>query len=498
VAEAAVTPAKGTSSPLYELLAQQRSRDPQAPAIEFGGEVITRASFDALIDTAQADLQARGQGAGAVVGWLGWNTPQMLACFFACARLGAVFVPLNWRLAAPELLAILRHAGLDLLLNTPEFDELAARLRAEAPMGAAVAAIGDRGRPEPGDLMLVYTSGTTGQPKGAMHTQAGMLANLQAAKAVQGLTAADRVLSLLPLFHVGGLCIQTLPALCCGAVLRLHARFDPGAWLRDVAQWRPTTSLLVPAVMRAILDHPDFAATDLSSLVYLNSGSSIVPVALIEAFHARGVPVAQVYGSTETGPFSIALRPEEALARVGQVGQPAPGVELRLVDEVGREVSPGEVGEVWLKAANLMRGYHRDPANPGFINGWFRSGDLGRQDSDGHMQIVGRAKDMIISGGENIHPAEIENLVLAWPGVAEAVVVGLPDERWGEVPVLVLVPVGAGTAAAAAIDVDGLRQHLACQLARYKQPRRIEVLAELPRTALGKVQKAAVVARLRG
>jgi fatty-acyl-CoA synthase len=483
------------ASPLAELLARQCLSDPEAPAIEFGGEVISRAGFAALIGAELADLQARGLGAGAMVGWLGWNTPQMLACFFACARLGAVFVPLNWRLAAPELLAILRHAGLDVLLNTPEFDELAARLREQAPMGAAIA---DRVRPEPGDLMLVYTSGTTGQPKGAVHTQAGMLANLQAATAVQGLTSADRVLSLLPLFHVGGLCIQTLPALCCGAVLRLHARFDPGAWLRDVAQWRPTTSLLVPAVMRAILDHPDFAATELSSLAYLNSGSSIVPVALIEAFHARGVPVAQVYGSTETGPFSIALRPDEALARVGQVGRPAPGVELRLVDEVGREVATGEVGEVWLKAANLMRGYHRDPANPGFAAGWFHSGDLGRQDDAGHVQIVGRAKDMIISGGENIHPAEIENLVLAWPGVAEAVVVGLPDERWGEVPVLVLVPVGAGAAGAVAIDVEGLRQHLAGRLARYKQPRRIEVLAELPRTALGKVQKAAVVKRLRG
>jgi len=274
-------------------------------------------------------------------------------------------------------------------------------------------------------------------------------------------------------------------------VVNLHRRFEPGAWLHDAAAWRPTTSLLVPAVMQAILVHPDWPDADLCSVRFLNSGSSIVPVALIEAFHARGVPVAQVYGSTETGPFSIALRPEEAFGHVGSVGRPAPGVQLRLADGQGNALPSGEVGEIQLQAPNLMRGYHRLPPGSGFVDGWFATGDLARADAEGWITVVGRSKDMIISGGENIYPAEIENLAAAWPGVAEAAVVGLSDERWGEVPVLVLVGKPA-----ASVDVAALAAHLQQRLARFKQPRRIVLAQSLPRTALGKVQKALLRAQL--
>ena len=319
-----------------------------------------------------------------------------------------------------------------------------------------------------------------------MHTQAGMLANIDMALAVQRLTAADRVLAVLPLFHVGGLCIQVLPALMVGAVVRLHARFDAAAWLHAVASWRPSTSLLVPAAMQAILGQPGWPGADLSSLRFVNSGSSTVPVALIEAFHARGVPVAQVYGSTETGPVSVALRPDQALAHVGKAGQAVPGVRLRLrlADAQRAEVAAGAVGEIQLQAPNLMRGYHRLASGAGFVDGWFATGDLAHADADGFVTVVGRCQDLIISGGENIYPAEIETLAAAWPGVADAVVLGLPDARWGEVPVLVLVAQPGRV-----IDLHGLRQQLAERLARYKQPRDIHLLPSLPRTALGKVQK---------
>ena len=483
---------------LYQRFAEQAGRAPDALALQAGERLLTMQGFVDLADATARQFQARGLGAGDFIGWLGHNSPEMLAALLACAKLGAVWVPLNWRLAAPELAAIARHAGLSALVNTPELDGLAGQVRAlglKAKQGGAA----DRGSPvpadpsaarcpvQPGDVMLVYTSGTTGEPKGAMHTQAGMLANLDIATAVQEMTAADRVLAVLPLFHVGGLCIQVLPALAGGAVVNLHARFDPGAWLHDVATWRPTTSLLVPAVMQALIGHPDWPGADLGSLRYLNSGSSIVPVALIEAFHARGVPMAQVYGSTETGPFSIALRPVEAQAQVGSVGRPAPGVQLRLADAAGAEVASGEVGEIQLQAPNLMRGYHQLPAGTGFIDGWFATGDLARTDADGFVTVVGRSKDMIISGGENIYPAEIENLAVTWPGVAEAAVVGLADARWGEVPVLVLV-----ARHGAQLDVPALAAHLQTRLARYKQPRCIVLADQLPRTALGKVQKAAL------
>lgn len=462
----------------YDRLAALAARTPDALALQAGDRRLSYRDWIALADAQAAAWSAEGLGQGALIGWLDHNRPEMLAALLACARLGAVFVPLNWRLAAPELATIARHAGLSALCHGPALAGLAAQVLALAPCA------GPREPALPGELMLVYTSGTTGEPKGAMHSQAGMLANIDIAVEVQGLGAADRVLAVLPLFHVGGLCIQVLPALAVGAAVMLHARVDAGAWLHDVAAWRASTSLLVPAVMQAIQSHPHWPQADLTGLRFLNSGSQVVPVSLIEAFHRRGVPVAQVYGSTETGPFSIALRPHEALARAGSVGRPAPGVRLKLVDAAGREVAAGEVGEILLQAPNLMRGYHRQAPGAGLVDGWFATSDLARADGDGWVQVVGRSRDLIISGGENIHPAEIENLLVGWPGVAEVAVLGLPDKRWGEVPVLVIVPQPG-----ARIDRLALQAHFDHQLARFKHPRRIQLLESLPRTALGKVQK---------
>jgi fatty-acyl-CoA synthase len=475
-------------SQLYQRFAAQAARTPGALAVQAGDRALTCRAFMDLVDATADRFAGQGMGAGRFIGWLGHNTPEMLAALLACAKLGAVWVPLNWRLAAPELAAIARHAGLSVLEHTPELAALAAQVRASSSSTQPTDPVAPA---QPGDLMLVYTSGTTGEPKGAVHTQQGMLANIDMAIAVQGLTAADRVLAVLPLFHVGGLCIQVLPALAVGAAVKLHARFDPGAWLHDVAAWRPSTSLLVPAVMQALTAHADWPSADLRPLRFVNSGSQIVPVALIEAFHARGVPVAQVYGGTETGPVSIALRPDEALAHVGQAGLPVPGVQLRLVDAQGSDVPEGAVGEIQLRAPNLMRGYHRLPAGAGFADGWFATGDLAWRDADGLITVVGRSQELIISGGENIHPAEIESIAATWPGVAEAAVLGLPDARWGEVPVLVLV-----ARAGAVVNVDALRLHFNARLARFKHPRRIVLVEQMPRTALGKVQKAALRARL--
>ncbi len=429
-----------------------------------------------LADAATRHLRSDGVQRGAIVAWLGHNSWDMLATPVACARIGAVLLPLNWRLAPAELARICTHAGAGHLLGTPEVEALAAQV-----LSLAKLAPGAADGVEDGDLLLVYTSGTTGEPRGAMHTRAGMEANAVAAIAAQGLNARSRVLSVLPLFHVGGLGIQTLPALAVGAKVSLLPRFEPDTWFDTVAAWRPTTTLLVPAVMHALIRHPRWAAADLSSLAFVNSGSQIVPRALIDAFHARGVPVAQVYGATETGPVSIALHPDEALAHPGMAGRAAAGVQVRLSAD----------GEILLKGANLMRGYHRS-AEPAFdAQGWFPTGDLAVQHADGLFEVVGRKKELIISGGENIHPAEIENLLVGWPGVADCAVVGLPDARWGEVPVLALVP-----APGARVDVDAMLRALQGRIARFKLPRRIVVLSALPRTALGKVQRGELARRL--
>jgi fatty-acyl-CoA synthase len=428
-----------------------------------------------LQEQAEALLDERGVMPREIVAWLALNTPLQLALLDACIARGAVLMPLNWRLADAELALQLRHAGAAHLLHDDAHAARAASLRPALAPGGAADGI------EPGDALLVYTSGTTGAPKGALHTADGIAANVAAALEAQGLTAADRVLAVLPMFHVGGLAIQVLPAWRIGAELDIHPRFDPGAWFDAVEQWRPSTTLLVPAVMRALVEHPRWPGADLGSLRFVNSGSQIVPRALIEAFHARGVPVAQVYGATETGPVSLVLRPERARAAAASIGQPALGVRCRLAPD----------GEVLLKAPNLMRRYHRH-ADTGFdAEGWFHTGDLAVEHPGAGFEIVGRSKELIISGGENIHPAEIEELAAAWPGIADAACIGLADARWGEVPVLAVV-----LAPGATLDEPALREHLATRLARFKLPRRVVVMPELPKTALGKVRREALAVAL--
>ncbi|WP_287496613.1 AMP-binding protein [Pandoraea sp. CB10b_02] len=445
------------------------------------------------------------------VACLGLNDELQIALLFACARAGAIFLPLNFRLAVPELAAIVRHAGVRVLWFDAMHRAAARQIRhaleqtpiadlpppAIAPIEGLIAVPSAKPVEYPevaadAPVLLAYTSGTTGEPKGALHTQAGLLANAHASWWAHDMSAADHVLSTLPMFHVGGLCIQTLPALLRGASVTLHPRFDPAAWLADVAAHRPTLSLMVPATMRAVQLHPQWAATDLSSLRGVMAGSSVVPMSAIEAFHARGIPLGQVYGATETGPVSIALRFGEAKAHPGAVGRACPGVEVRLVDVAGADAAPGEVGEIVIRAPNVMREYWRAPAHPSFEAGWFRSGDLARLREDGCFEVVGRSKDMIISGGENIYPAEIENALADCPGVLEAAVVGVPDERWGEVPVAVIVP-ASSSSDGSPVTQQAVLDFLSTRIARFKLPRRVVLRETLPKSALGKVQKPILI-----
>jgi fatty-acyl-CoA synthase len=443
------------------------------------------ADLDNGIARCAAGLAARGVGRGDRVAFLGQNHPSQVVLLFACARLGAVQVPLNWRLAVPELRLILEDSGARLLLATPAFAESAAQA---APDGCAVldATASWPEAPEApaagtseDTLLLVYTSGTTGRPKGAVLTQSAVAHNAAASRAIFGMTAADHVLTVLPLFHVGGLNIQTVPALLAGATALLHPRFEPSAFIDAVERERPSLSLVVPAVMQALVAHPRWAASDLSSLRAVGAGSSEVPVELIEAFHVKGVPVQQVYGATETCPIAIAQTREEALAAPGSIGRPAPGVEARL--------APG-TGEIEVRGPNVMRGYWRAPEATAAAlkdGGWFATGDVGRVDAAGRWWFTDRLKHVIVSGGENIYPAEVERVLRSAPGVAECAVVGRPDPRWGEVPVAVVVP-------GPDFHAESLPRHFEGRLARFKHPRAVVTVGSLPRTALGKVHFAAL------
>jgi fatty-acyl-CoA synthase len=292
------------------------------------------------------------------------------------------------------------------------------------------------------------------------------------------------VLTFLPMFHVGGLNIQTLPALHAGATVFLQQRFQPGEALQAIARRRPTITLLVPAVMKAMTQHPDWRKTDISSLRIVGAGSSIIPIDLIRAFHVRGVPVCQVYGSTETAPTAIVLRREDAMRKEGSTGTAALHCDIRIVDEQGRDVRGGASGEILVRGPNVMIGYWRDEkaTAAAFIDDWFRTGDIGHRDEDSFFWVDERKTDLIISGGENIYPAELEAVLAECPDIADAAVVARTDPKWGEVPVAVVVRRDGAELAPA--DVKAL---FGDRLARFKHPHDVLFVDRLPRNVMGKV-----------
>ena len=475
---------------LAALLAHRATAGGHRPAIVFEGESLSYAGLQAQVLLLARRLRdTHGVARGDRVAWLGTNHPMQLVLLFALARLGAMLLPLNFRLAPAEWDAQVADCTPALLVHDAAWADAARALAARSgmrpiPAGALAWSPDDA----PGDdaaagrsddpALLVFTSGTTGGPKAAVHTQSNLLANMAMAAQVQAITPSDTVLTVLPLFHVGGLCIQTLPALHAGARVLLHPRFSPDDTLAAIARERPTLTLQVPATMMALAEHPQWTATDVSSLRAVWAGSSLLPAALIEAFHARGLPLCNVYGATESGPFSIALGPEHARDHVGSCGWPAPGVAARL------EPSRGDAGELLLRGPNVVQRYWPDrPAVD--AEGWFHTGDLATRAPDGSYTIVGRAKDLIISGGENVHPAEVEGALATHPAVAECAAFGVPDAQWGEV-VAAAVVLKPGAQA----DEAALRAHLEPRLARFKQPRRWLWLDALPKTALGKVRRA--------
>ena len=479
-------------------------QSPDRPALHFHGETLSYAALWQRIEQATHGLAGLGVRHGDRVAWLGYNHPDMLVLLFACARLGAMLVPMNWRLTAHEHAAILEDCAPRLLCYEEAFAEHGRGLRAGKHLllddlhrsDHLPLAEPDLRGSDADEVLVVYTSGTTGRPKGAVLTQSALLWNGFNAIHAHDLRQADRVLSPLPLFHVGGLNNQTLPALLAGAQVILQRRFEPGQWLEDVRVHKPTLSLLVPATMAAVMAHPDWSGTDLSSLRMLWTGSMVVPESLIRAFHAREVPVGQIYGSTETAPIATVLMQADARRHLGSAGKPALHCEVRIAGPDGEDLGPDQVGEVRVRGPNVMRRYWNDPqatAEAFDAGGWFRTGDLGRWDAQGFLWICGRSKDLIISGGENIHPAELENVLADCPEILEACVVGVEDARWGEAACAVVV-----RRPGSHLDEAGVLALFHERLARFKHPRKVVFLEALPRNAMGKVQKFELQSRLSG
>lgn len=472
---------------------------PGAVAIRFEGAAISYAELAGRVARAAAVLAGLGVKRDDAVAWLGLNHPATLVLLFACARLGAMLVPLNWRLAPPEHARVLADCPPRVLFAEPAFADHARSIEGAIAATeisvlekAAEGSVEQRGC-ENSPLLLCYTSGSTGAPKGVVLTQRAILWNAVNSTHMHDLTSADRVLTTLPMFHVGGMNIQTTPALHAGASVTLHAKFDPAAALEAIERERITLAVLVPAQLSALMELPRWKSADLSSLRMITTGSTIVSEAFVRKVSARGIPVIQVYGSTETCPVAAYVRAGDALRKAGSAGAPALHCEVKVVDEDGAELSPGGDGEILVRGPNVATGYWNAPAETAqtFAGGWYRSGDIGHFDDEGHLYVVARRKDMIISGGENIYPAEVESVLLECPAIEDVCVVGRMDARWGEtvVAAVVLKPGRRMTEAEAMALFEG-------RIARYKHPREVRFLERLPRSALGKVQKEAVRAAL--
>ena len=457
-------------------------------------------------------------GRGDRVAYLGFNSIEFISLMFACARLGAIFVPLNWRLETPEYHYILSDASPKALIVTPDFKNQVETINDAHPncwfvledtqltevnsgtsrseswlsysdlqQSCDINASGYNARVDLNSpVLIVYTSGTTGHPKGAVLNQKALFYNALNSQHMHDMSSGDTILTVLPMFHVGGLNIQTLPALYVGATVVLHARFDPEQTLAAIHYHKPSLIVLVPATLSAMLALPQWHTTDLSSLRSVTSGSSLVPIDIIEAVAKRGLPVQQVYGLTETSPIAVYQTAEQAKTRFRSTGVAALHCHMKLQGQDGVPVSHGSVGCILIKGPNVLLEYWGNPeaTAQALDNGWFDTGDLGHLDHDGHLIVDDRAKDMIISGGENIYPAELEVHLNCLEGVLEAAVVGRKDPKWGETPIAIVV-----LSPNSVLDKNLILKSFSGQLARFKHPSEVIFMPKLPRNVMGKVQK---------
>ncbi len=502
-----MTPSVQPPIDLGSWIARRDAASPHLPAITFDGHTLTYGAFSDRIDRLAAELAAGDVGPGDRVAYLGLNHPDFLVTLFAAARIGAIFVPLNWRLTAGELSYILGDAGVHTLLADAEHAAVVDPVCPEAGVQRTIALTQVPGWESLGDLLaardplaepvhpqpdevavIMYTSGTTGRPKGAMLTHANLFWNNINALLAFDTSQHDVSLVCAPLFHIGGLNVTTLIALQKGAHIVLMPTFEPGQALKLIAEYRVTTMFGVPAMYLFMSQLPEFAAADLSSVRYLVCGGAPVPEPLIKRYGARDIPFAQGYGLTETAPLALVLRTDEVDVKVGAAGhQVLPLSDVRLVDANNNPVPAGTRGEICVRGPQVTTGYWRNPQATAAVfddQGWFHTGDIGQADGDGYVWVIDRVKDMVISGGENVYPAEVEDVLYGHPAVAEVAVLGTPHERWGEaVTAVVVVQSGA------ALTLEELRAFARDKLAGYKIPLRLEFVDALPRTQSGKVVK---------
>jgi fatty-acyl-CoA synthase len=468
---------------------------PGRVAIDFHDRLVTFGELDDRADALAAALVERGLGRGDRVATLTGNSPEHVIALFACAKAGLLLAPLSWRLAPAEIAYQLDDADPAVFLVDDEHAALADAALATANVSPERAHLEPRNSLLQGKLpadvrddnplLLVYTSGTTGKPKGALLTHASCFWTNLGFDLATGVSGDDVVLQVLPQYHCGGWNVQPLLAWWKGAKVVLERAFDPARCLRLIEEKRVTTMMGVPANYLFMSQQPEFARADLSSLRRAVVGGAPMPEPLLEAWQRRGVEIVQGYGLTEAAPNVLCLPPEDASRKAGYAGKPYPFVEVRLSD----------AGELQVRGPNVFAGYWRNPEATAAAftgDGWLRTGDVAARDDEGCYRIVGRLKDMYISGGENVYPAEVEAVLHEHPAVADAAVVGVASERWGETGLafVVLEPDGAASE-------DELVEHCRARLARFKVPSGVRFLDELPRSGMNKVLKGELLALAR-
>lgn len=478
--------------------------------LTYEGQTWTYAEFERRSMLVADMLQAGGVQRGERVAYLAFNHHTFLECMFGCARIGAVFVPLNFRLTGPELAFMLDDAGVTTMIAGPDHRPILDAVRSDVPVQRWIGVESTTGDADwedydellatatpateiasidPEDTALImYTSGTTGRPKGAMLSHSNLWWCNTGTLMTGEYTDNEVTLVMAPLFHIGGLNVTTLVVMQRGGHVILHRHFDPAAAIEAIEEHRVTSLFGVPAMFLFMSQSPEFDTADLTSINITICGGAPVPEPLQKRYKGIGVPFQQGYGLTETSPSLTVLAKEFGEQKLGSAGQPVFFMEMKLVDDDGNTVTePFAKGEICARGPNIMKGYWNRPeatADAIDSNGWFHTGDAGYVDEDGFYFVVDRVKDMVISGGENVYPAEVEDILSGHPAIGEVAVIGTPSEKWGEA-VTAVVSLHDGHE----LTLIDLRGFAGESLARYKLPTRLEVVDEIPHNASGKMLK---------
>jgi fatty-acyl-CoA synthase len=487
----------------------ERTPDNLAVVEAYSGRTFTYSQFNERASRLASFLKDEWDiQRGDRVSILAQNSSDYFEVLFACGKMGAILNTLNWRLAVPELAYILNDCAPRALIYEPMFAEVVEALRDlvdlefhlvmgdEALTGAwtyedALAAGDPAGVPLPelpytDTWAILYTSGTTGRPKGAQVTYGNFFYNAVGMGRAIDLISADVNLNVLPTFHAGGLGLYAGPIFHAGGTLVVVRAFDPGEFLRLIEEWHVTKLLLVPSIYLMLAQYPDLDKHDLSGVVHWGSGGSALPPSLVQQLAEKGIVIQQGFGMTETGPTVFIIDKENALRKAGSVGKPVLHTDVRIMDREGNVLGPNQVGELCIRGGNVTTGYWNRPeaTAEALVDGWLHSGDAAMYDDEGFYYIVDRWKDMFISGGENVYPAEVENVIYQHPAVAEAAVIGVPHPKWQEVGRAVIV-VKEGQA----LTKTEIIEFCQGKLAKFKIPKSVVFVDSLPRTAAGKVLK---------